>query len=212
MSVFTAEQLCLYPINVASSNSYVRKNSIEIVKNYIEDTKEFGAEYYFAQMGYSMFDEDEEAAYGRSIEALQEMTEYAEKIGVKMVMEQLQKYESNLCYDRKTLKRLIEEVDSPYLTACIDCVAATAVGESVEDYYQSFSKINHVHLADGEPTGHIVPGEGSNPLEEYLRTLIKHEFEGSITMEINNACYFDNPDAATRKTAAWLRNCNLVEV
>ena len=52
MSVFTAEQICLYPINVASSNPYVRRNSLDIVKRYLEDTKEFGAEYYFAQMVY----------------------------------------------------------------------------------------------------------------------------------------------------------------
>ena len=32
MSVFTAEQICLYPINVASSNAYVRRNSMDIVK------------------------------------------------------------------------------------------------------------------------------------------------------------------------------------
>ena len=79
MSVFTAEQLCLYPINVASSNPYVRKNSMDIVKRYIEDTKEFGADYYFAQMGYGLFDEDTELARGRAVEALREITEYALK-------------------------------------------------------------------------------------------------------------------------------------
>ena len=73
MSVFTAEQICLYPINVASSNPYVRRKSIDIVKDYIEDTKEFGADYYFAQMGYALFDEDWDADYKRSVEALQEM-------------------------------------------------------------------------------------------------------------------------------------------
>lgn len=46
MSVFTAEQLCLYPINVASSNPYVRQNSIDIVKKYLEDTKVFAENEY----------------------------------------------------------------------------------------------------------------------------------------------------------------------
>ncbi|MDD6435667.1 MAG: TIM barrel protein [Clostridiales bacterium] len=211
MSVFTAEQLCLYPINVASSNPYVRKNSIDIVKNYIEDTKEFGANYFFAQMGYGMFDEDTDLARGRAIEALKETTEYAEKLGVRMVMEQLQMYESNICYDRETLKTLIEAVDSPYLTACIDCVAAAAAGETVEDYYQTFGNINHVHLADGTPTGHLVPGDGSNPLQDYIRTLEKNEFSGSITLEINNQIYFDDPDSATRKAIKWLLENPLIE-
>ncbi|MDD3206088.1 MAG: TIM barrel protein [Lachnospiraceae bacterium] len=211
MSVFTAEQICLYPINVASSNPYVRKNSIDIVKSYLEDTKEFGANYYFMQMGYSMFDEDYDSAWKRSVEALQELTEYAEKIGVKTVMEQLQPYESNLCYSTKTLKGLIDAVNSPYLTACIDCVAAAAAGETVEEYYEAFhGRINHAHLADGNPTGHRVPGEGSNPLTDYLTTFAEHDFNGSITVEINNQMYFDNPDAAVAKAAKWLKECSVV--
>ncbi len=211
MSVFTAEQLCLYPINVASSNPYVRRNSIDIVKSYIEDTREFGARYYFAQMGYGLFDEDSDLAYGRAVEALKEITEFAETQDVKMVMEQLQMYESNLCYDKATLKTLIDAVDSPYLSACVDCVAAAAAGETIEDYYQTFQQINHVHLADGEPTGHMVPGDGSNPLDEYIRTLEEHEFSGSVTMEINNQIYFDDPDSATKRTAKWLQDHPLIE-
>lgn len=210
MSVFTAEQLCLYPINVASSNPYVRKNSLDIVKSYIEDTKEFGAKYYFAQMGYSLFDEDEESGFKRAVEALQEMTEYAESIGVKMVMEQLQRYESNLCYDRATLKALIDAVNSPYLTACVDCVAAAAGGETVEDYYNAFDEINHVHLADGFPTGHLVPGDGTNPLNSYIESLQNHDFSGSITLEINNQIYFDDPDKATKRAVEWLRKNPLI--
>lgn len=212
MSVFTAEQICLYPINVASSNPYVRRKSIDIVKDYIEDTKEFGADYYFAQMGYALFDEDWDAAYKRSVEALQEMAEYAEKIGVKMVMEQLQRYESNLCYNKETLKDLIDAVNSPYLTACVDCVAAAVGEESVEDYYHTFGEISHVHLADGNPAGHLVPGEGTNPISDYLQTLASHDYKESITMEINNQIYFGDPNTATKHTAEWLRNCPVVEV
>lgn len=211
MSVFTAEQICLYPINVASANPYVRKNSIHIVKEYIEDTKALGAKYFFPQMGYCMFDEDRDAAYQRSIEALRELADYAEKLGVQMVMEQLQMYESNLCYDRRTLKYLIDAVDSPNLTACVDCVAAASAGESVEDYYETFGVINHVHLADGSPAGHMVPGDGSNPLESYLETLINHNFHGSVTLEINNQIYFNDPDTATKRAVAWLKACPLIE-
>lgn len=184
---------------------------MDIVKRYIEDTKEFGADYYFAQMGYGLFDEDTELARGRAVEALREITEYAQSLGVKMVMEQLQMYESNICYDRETLRTLIDAVNSPYLTACVDCVAAAAAGETIEDYYQTFEKINHVHLADGAPTGHLVPGDGSNPLQTYIMSLEEHEFSGSVTMEINNQIYFDDPDKATKRTANWILENPLIE-
>ncbi len=212
MSVFTAEQVCLYPINIASSNAYVRKNSIEIGKRYIEDAKEFGALYYFPQMGYGLFDEDYDEAFSRSVEGLCELTEYAQKMGIRMVMEQLQKYESNLCHSREQLKKLIDAVDSPYLTVCVDSVAAAAGKESIEDYYELFGTINHAHLADGCPTGHLVPGEGENPLEEYLKTFIRHDYQGTITIEANNQMYFSNPDEATRHAVEWLKNSPYVEM
>ena len=123
----------------------------------------------------------------------------------------LQRYESNLCYDKTTLKRLIDAVGSPNLTACIDCVAAAAGNETVESYFETFGTINHLHLADGCPEGHMVPSEGTNDVEGYLETLVRHNYTGTITMEINNQMYFDDPDAATRKTAEWLRRCRWVD-
>lgn len=212
MSVFTAEQICLYPINIASSNAYVRRNSMEIVKNYLEDTKAFGAKYYFMQMGYGLFDENTEDTYKRSIESLQELCEYAGKLGVKMVMEQLQKYECNICYNKEMLKKMIDDVNCPDLTACVDCVAAAAAGETVEDYYRTFGdKLHHAHLADGFPTGHLCPGDGENPLSDYLGTLAEKEYSNSITLEINNQMYFSNPDAAVAKAVEWLKRCQWVE-
>lgn len=211
MSVFTAEQICLYPINVASQNPYVRKNSLDIVKSYIDDTKEFGARYFFPQMGYGMLDEKTDEAYERSVESLKELTEYAEKAKVKMVMEQLQPYECNLCYDKYTLKKLIDAVDSPYLTACVDCVAAAAGGETPADYYDLFGTVNHIHLADGEPTGHMCPGDGKNPLTEYLQIIADKEYKGSITLEINNQMYFDNPDKAVHRAMNWLKSNPVIE-
>lgn len=212
VSVFTAEQICLYPINVASSNPYVRKNSIEITKGYIEDTAALGAVHFFPQMGYCMFDEDKEAALERSIEALHIMADTARKNNVSMVMEQLQEYESNLCFNADTLKYLIDAVDSPQLNVCVDCVAAAAGNETLDDYYEKFgNKIQHVHLADGNPEGHMVPGEGENPINSYLQTLCENEFDGLVTMELNNPMYFADPDKATRDTAEWLKNCEWVE-
>ena len=57
----------------------------------------------------------------------------------------------------------------------------------------------------------MVPGEGTNDVEGYLETLVRHNYTGTITMEINNQMYFDDPDAATMKTAEWLRRCRWVD-
>ena len=38
----------------------------------------------------------------------------------------------------------------------------------------------------------MVPGEGTNDVEGYLETLVRHNYTGTITMEINNQMYFDD--------------------
>jgi sugar phosphate isomerase/epimerase len=52
-----------------------------------------------------------------------------------------------------------------------------------------------------------VPGEGTNPLTDYLRALAEWDYQGTITVEINNQMYFDDPDAAVAKAAKWLDDC-----
>lgn len=211
-TVFTAEQICLYPINIASSNPYVRQKSMDVVKQYIEDTKELGAEFFFPQMGYCMFDEDRDAALERSIESLIQLTDFAKSMDVKMVMEQLQRYESNLCFDTESLKYLIDKVGSPYLCACVDCIAAETNNEPIESFYQLFGMISHVHVADGEPEGHLVPGDGTNPVSDYIKTLAQHDYSGYVTMEINNQRYFSDPHRAAERTVEWLRSCEWVDI
>lgn len=118
--------------------------------------------------------------------------------------------ECNICYNKAMLKKLMDDVNCTSLAACVDCVAAA--GESVADYYETFGdKLHHAHLADGFPTGHLCPGDGENPLSDYLRTLADKDYSNSITLEINNQMYFSNPDKAVGRAVNWLKNCEWVE-
>ena len=84
--------------------------------------------------------------------------------------------------------------------------------QTPQDYYDTFGTINHVHIADGTPTGHMVPGDGTNPLNDYLKIFAEKGYQGSVTLEINNQMYFDNPDAAVAKAVDWLRTVDCVEM
>jgi protein FrlC len=79
-------------------------------------------------------------------------------------MEPLQRYESNLCYNRDMLKGLIDAVDSPYLTACVDCVAMAAAGESIADYQDAFKAKSTIStLRTGTPRGTRCRARGRIP-------------------------------------------------
>ena len=51
--------------------------------------------------------------------------------------------------------------------------------------------------------------EAGSPAHLFMHAMSQEAIR--ITMEINNQMYFDDPDAATRKTAEWLRRCRWVD-
>ncbi|MBC8585185.1 sugar phosphate isomerase/epimerase family protein [Youxingia wuxianensis] len=211
MSMFTPEQMCLYPVNIAAKEDYIRERSVKTMMGYLEDTIEFGAPAMFLLAGWGYQDEPVEEAWDRSVESLHKIARRAEELGVNIVMEQLQPYESIITYNSETLCKIFEAINSPRLSGCVDCIAMAAGGETVEDYYKKFGNIVHAHLADGFPTGHLCPGDGENPLHDYLQSFANHDYKGSITMEINNEVYFQDPDASVVKARKFLENCPVVE-
>jgi len=46
---------------------------------------------------------------------------------------------------------------------------------------------------------------------DYLKIFADKGYQGSVTLEINNQMYFDNPDRAVQRAARWLRENPYVE-
>lgn len=199
MICFTPEQ-CIYPFNIASKDKLLREASIEYFLRCIEDTAGFGCEKIMLTPGWGNFDEPVEEAWERSVDSLGILLTKAEKEGIQIVYEILQKSESNLVTDLKTLKSMMENFDSPYLACCVDTVPMCCAGETLEDYFTEFGrKIQHIHLNDGSPSGHLAWGDGTQNLTEHLETLIRHNYKGLMTFETCDGKFSLNPNDAFRQ-------------
>ncbi|MBC8586393.1 sugar phosphate isomerase/epimerase family protein [Youxingia wuxianensis] len=205
LSCLTAEN-CIYPINIAAKEDELREISVQHYLDYVDDAVTLGSPALFMCSGFGYYNEPAEPAFQRSMESIKRICEKAEKKGICLFLEQLAPDESNLVYDLKTLKKMIDQVNSPALKICVDTVAMEVQKETIEEYYRIFpDKIAHVHMQDGTPQGHLVAGEGNADFKKYLDTLRKYDFKGAITTEINNDIYLRDPDAALRKALAYLR-------
>ena len=68
------------------------------------------------------------------------------------------------------------------------------------DYFDRFGdRVWHVHLVDGNPSGHKAWGDGNLPLDDYLRDLRRFGYDGLMTAEIFGRPYIYEPTAAHRK-------------
>lgn len=183
----TPEQVA-YPVNLASPDTRLRAESVAMFRRAAELAAELGAAFLLLTPGRGFESEPVAGAWRRSADAIGEICAYAGTLGVSCVLESLQRVESNLVNDARTLARMIDEVGAPNLGAVLDTVAMAAAGEGVDDYFDALGdRVRHVHLIDGSPTGHLAWGDGELPLGEYLAALDRRGYRGAMTFELFGA-------------------------
>ena len=90
MTVFHPEQCRQYPINIASPIPYVRNYSINMMKQYLEDTAAFETDKMMLHPGWEYVDSPSEDNFLRLVESVQILSEKAEELGIVMVKKCLQ--------------------------------------------------------------------------------------------------------------------------
>lgn len=204
--IYTPETLS-YPYSFSSPEEPVRRRTLEYFDMAMDDALRFGTNKLFLNSGCGLLDLPREESWARCRESIRKVCDMAEKKGIMMVLEQLQPYESNLVTTLPDLKRMLDEVGSPALKACVDLVAMEVAGEKLEDYYAELGAgaIQHIHFADGSPSGHFILGDGNLPLRDYIRVLSSHDYAGEVDLEINDSIYWDDPHTSVARSAEYLR-------
>jgi|SRR5699024_5658357 len=207
----TPEQ-CSYPINIASKDDYMRERSMRYFEKSIMIANELEVPYVLITPGWGYFNESKTESWKRSVNALERLANCAKGFGLKIVLEPLKPTESNLINDSYTLKKMVSEVNSPYLKAMIDTNPMALMGESLDDYFKLLKDdLVHIHFVDG-PDGHLAWGEGSLPLNDYIKELQNNEYNGYLTLELTSSRYYLHPNIAMDKTLKNLASyINLID-
>lgn len=197
----TPEQV-MYPVNIASPDPVLRAGSIAFFRRAAEVGAELGAQYLFLTPGRGFEDEPADPAWRRSADALAEIGTYAASLGLSCLLEPLQRVESNLINSAAQLSQMMAEQDTNIFSVVLDVVAMHAAGDTVSNYAAAFpDSIGHVHLIDGNPTGHLAWGDGVLPLAEYVRELASIDYRGRITFELfGDGQYSLNPRPAVEQS------------
>jgi protein FrlC len=203
--IYTPETLN-YPFSYSAPSQALRDRTVAYMKTAMADALSFGTDRVFLNTGCHPRDLPREEGWERTADSFRKLCRKAEEMGVKLVLEQLQPYESNLCICLGDIRRMLEEVDSPALRVCVDLVAMEVAGEDLQQYFHAFGdRIEWIHYSD---SNHMIPGHGSfgrEKLEGYIRTLEKNGFKNGIDLEINDSIYWEDPYSSVKQTAEYLR-------
>jgi protein FrlC len=198
---FTPEQV-IYPINVASGDDDFRAASVAHFRRAADIAAALGASYLFLTSGRGYETEPRERAWARAAGSLANITEHAAQLGLRCLLEPLQRVETNVVLSAADVRRMLDEVGADNLDVVLDTVAMATAGNSVADYVDLFGdRLAHVQLVDGSPAGHLVWGDGTLPLGNYLTDLAVAGYRGKVTFEP-----FGDGTYALDPVAAWQRN------
>ncbi|MGC0053846.1 sugar phosphate isomerase/epimerase family protein [Brucella pituitosa] len=197
---FTPEQV-LYPVNIASGDETYREKSVECFLRAADLSAELGASYLFLTPGRGFECESREIAWTHSLQSLERIAAHAANVGLRCLLEPLQRTESNIVNNVADLERLWQDLNADNVDLVLDLVAMAAAGDEVGDYFSRFGKhLTHVHIVDGTPAGHLAWGDGNLPLDAYLAEIADHLFDGTLTFEpFGNGLYAQDP------VAVWQR-------
>ncbi|MEC0168355.1 sugar phosphate isomerase/epimerase family protein [Paenibacillus graminis] len=208
---YTPEQ-CVYPFNIAASDSRLRQKSIDYFIDNLYAALELETDMMLVTSGIGDFAVSPLESWKYAGDSIYQISRVAEEEGVTVALEPLTRFESNLITDAKGIKRMLEEVRSPSLKGMIDTVAMQLAGETPEDYFSLLPEIGHFHLIDGDGSSdaHLALDDGVLNWREYLTGLQSHNYEGACTLEIMGFNYYQNPQEALRASVRKIRGMEVL--
>jgi len=144
-----------------------------------------------------------------NIEYMKRLVPYAERYQVKIALENMpNRYVP--CGTVEELVQCIDEVNSPYLVACLDVGHSTAVGCGAGDAVRMLGKrlhCLHVHDNDGKRDLHWFPYYGVTDWTGFTAALKEIGYAGTMSLETSIAERMKKlPDELVRQGDQWMYN------
>lgn len=179
-----------YPYNYMIGSESQRRDAVDYLKLCFDMAKAMGAEWTLVSTGHAGYYATYEEIWDRLMRTIRELTEHAERIGHKVLMETTTPWETNVVKSANDLVQLFERIPSDHLVGMLDIVAPFVQDESIFAYFDKLGpKMQHLHIVDsnGADETHVMPGEGIMPFKQAMEELEYMGYDGTATIELVTA-------------------------
>jgi fructoselysine 3-epimerase len=190
-----------YPFNYMMGSEFQRQEAVDYLKVCMDMGKAMGAEWTLVSTGHAGYYATYEEIWDRLTKTIRELTDYAQSIGHKVLMETTTPWETNVIKNANDLVELFRRIPSDHLVGMLDIVAPFVQAESVFAYFDKLGgKMQHLHIVDSNGTDetHVLPGEGIMPFEQIMQELRYMDYKGTATIELVTA-YIKEPRMYAKK-------------
>lgn len=137
-------------------------------------------------------------ARDRFADSVRVLRDAAERHGVRIILEPLNRRESTLLSSLREAADFLDEYGIDRVELVADLQHIMVEGEPLSEVVAFGSRIGHAHVCDTERTP---PGQGDWPIVEFLDALREGGYRGPLTIEAN----FTDFETELAAGIAWLR-------
>lgn len=169
-------------LSFTDSDSSIRLKAVERILEHVKVAKELNAIVIIGSMRGKVPNADEYEKYERyALDCFKTVMEYAEKHGVIITVEAINRYETNFINNVRQGLEFIEKVGSDNLKLHIDTFHMNIEERDLEESIKmAKTALGHVHFAD---SNRCHPGAGHLDFESIIRALKDIKYEGYIAFE-----------------------------
>lgn len=180
--ISTGQMLTMSGLSFTHADSAVRALAVERFNGIIELAAEFGADVNVSRVRGSAGDSDSlEAVVGRLTQSLGAVCRHAEKYGLSVLLEQMNRYETNLLNSAEEVGEYIRSLRISNLRIHADVFHMNIEDRSMTEPLRKYrEELGYVHFAD---SNRLAPGMGHLNFREILRTLEEIGYPGWIGVE-----------------------------
>jgi len=178
-----------------------RTAAISRLKSFIDLAGEINAVVLVGRMKGHIMDFSKQDHYESLLaDSMLRVGEHAERKGVGMMLEAINRYESNYCYTIDSIASLITRYDIPSTRILMDTfhmnIEEVDLCRAVE---KNFSLLGYFHFAD---SNRLYPGGGHTDLKAIYQTLCNLGYKGYIGVE---CLPIPDGDTAAKKAISYMK-------
>ncbi len=197
-----------YPHSLSNPNPKVRADSIDYMRQCVDNAAMLGAPIVLVVPDHSLFGQAREDSLKRFIESIDVVARYASQYELKLGIEVLYYDETDLVNSADDALGIINQLGHRNLGVVLDTGTLNLSKESPEVILATLGeRMLQVHVNDnhgGREQENLVPGEGTYDFPSLIGVLQEHGYSGFLSAELSRG-YADDPEPPLRTTAERLR-------
>ncbi len=180
-AIGTGQAYLAEKFSLTSEDEKLRSGAIERLKEHVELSSNIGGLVIIGLIRGMVGSRKKENVVDMFVEGVREVAEYAKRFGVKLVIEPLNRYESDFLNTADETAQIIESISMDNVGLLLDTFHMNIEERNIEGSIRKHKDIlMHFHVAD---SNRWAPGYGHIDFRSIFKTLFEIGYDGYISVE-----------------------------